>query len=498
MLLRFLFQCKNGAMKKLLLVSGLIVNTIFIASSCSAWTPYTTNGEIYCKDVELIFARGSGGQLGETSEFQELEVATAAIENKFGVSAYVRDLDYPAAEVSTPRQIFESFVSAGKAYSFGNSVKLGVNNLRLYYRAAHKKCPDMKFGFVGYSQGAMVISGAARYFDADSVLFLMMLGDPETYLPEGEGLFPSACFGGERSHWRTYAPNCRTAAGVFGARKPYEASHLKDKYSLWCNRKDYICGSSRNPFINTGHTSYTNYNEIGYGIDFLMERAGYREVPKRSAKKMNNADPPFFAIGSAEAAEELSRVYDDGNEGSELAVPRDITVRRDASSIFLNWKAIPGAKNLLIRFNGVDLGYVDASVGELEIRDVDSSKEYRLELAWMDEAGYVGELAEVEEPEPDDSLMANSIAPVMPNVTYSDELSMLSNTFKANNESGKMIGSGEATSSVSSVSNTESPTDPNKEIRSGFSLMSERDIVNIVLGLLGASGLLLVLFRKKG
>jgi hypothetical protein len=478
MLYGFCNGCKNGAMKKLLLVFGMIIGALFGSMKCSAWTPYTTNNEIYCKDVEFIFARGSGGELGETSEFLQLMPASSEVSQRYGISVLIRDLDYPAVGLNTPVQIIQTFVSAGKAYSFGNSVKLGVNNLRLYYRAAHKKCPDMKFGFIGYSQGAMVISSAAKYFDTDSTLFLMLLGDPETYLPEGEGLFPSACSTGKKSSWRAYAPNCRTAAGVFGARKPYEASHLKGKYSLWCNRKDYICGSSRNPLSNSGHTLYSNNNEIGYGIDYLMRKAGYQEVSLRSRAMASDMILPEYFND-----EVLGEMVDDG-ASANLPAPQNVNVSCEASSLHLNWSPIDGAKYLLIRFNGVDLGYVDAALGEFEIRDVNFDEEYRLELAWMDEDANVGEIVGAEEVK-----QADVARPVLP--VSSRDGSLGSNNFSATLP--------DATIKIqpSSLPRNEEIVARQPQKANGLSFTNKADIVNIVIALFGASGLLLTIFLRK-
>ena len=170
--------------------------------------------------------------------------AALAITNEYYLSTRTLDLDYPAIDVNNPIRLIGAFVSAGKAYEFGKSVSAGVASLQELYRTRHAECPEMKFILVGYSQGAMVVSQALSAFNADDVKFVMMLGDPNTYLPEGEGLFPKACNGGMLSQYRTYAPNCRTYEGVLGGRKPYELTALSGKYSLWCNRDDYICGSS--------------------------------------------------------------------------------------------------------------------------------------------------------------------------------------------------------------------------------------------------------------
>ena len=68
-------------------------------------------------------------------------------------------------------------------------------------------------------------------------------------------------------------------------------------------------------------------------------------------------------------------------------------VWRDGDVLRLKWQVAPeGSANLLLRLNGIDLGYVDASLGEFEIRDIDFSSDYELDLAWMNSDGELGEV----------------------------------------------------------------------------------------------------------
>ena len=464
-------------MKNLLLLFGTIICALFVSPNCMAWSPYTTNAEINCVDIEYIFARGSGGELGETGEFINIMSSADAISKKYALSTFVRDLNYPAEGISTPVQIFQSYVSAGRAYSFGNSVKIGVNNLRLYYQAAHKKCPRMKFGFIGYSQGAMVVADAAKYFDRDSVVFIMLLGDPKTYLPEGKGLFPPACNGGELSSWRSYAPNCRTYEGIFGARIEYEASHLVGKYSLWCNRDDYICGSSKNPFINSGHVLYASNGEIAYGMDYLMSRAGYQELELTER-------PQFRATANMVRNMDIAELFDE----SIVSLPAlsDVSLRRGDSSLYLSWSPINEAKYLLLRFNGFDLGYVDAGLKEFEIRDVDFGSEYRLELAWMDKDGNLSEVTQVHESV--DVEATNEINPVMPSVQNNRPREFIVGTAISNNQNIE-----------TDNSDSNNAVLPLEQIarKNGLDRVSGFNIANIVIAMFGASGLLFALFLRR-
>lgn len=475
MLHGFLDECKNRAMKKILTIFGAIFSAVFGVQNCFALPSDSTSNYIACFDVMFVFARGSGGELGLSSEFFDISNAAYKISTTQNIRARAVDLDYPAISIATPQRIYRTYVSAGKAYSFGNSVKVGVSNLRLYYRAAHKKCPTMKFGFIGYSQGAMVIADAAKYFDHDAVLFIMMLGDPKTYLPEGEGLFPAACRGGKKSSWRTFAPNCRTSSGVFGARKPYEAAHLSGKYSLWCNRRDYICGSSRNPFNNEGHTEYSGRGYILSGIPMLMQKYGnvVSHAPLRSASIDNWLD----------------EIEDDDGGGAKLATP-NVSVRRDGDVAYLEWEPIVGADDLLLRLNGYDLGYVDASLGKFEIRDIDLEEEFNLDFAWMDKDGNLSDIQESNmkaATAPEETTIASK--PQVLNVSESkDEKKEEYSTSTVRTESDEV--------QLSKPKQTTILPSENKR-KNGLSMTSGFDITKIVLAMAGASGLLLLLFIRR-
>jgi hypothetical protein len=163
------------------------------------------------------------------------------------------------------------------------------------------------------------------------------------------------------STWRRYVPNCRTYQGVFGGRDPYEAEELKYKYSLWCNDDDYICGSSRNPFRNSGHTQYADY----MAKDF-------KNVMQRYVRN------PILAAAEVQGFSFKLEEYDD--------------------RIRVSWNAVEAPeKYLLLRLNGYDLGYVESLAGEIEIRDIDWSEENNVTLLPMAEDGELNDEAEIAE-----------------------------------------------------------------------------------------------------
>jgi len=499
-------------MKKLIIFLVIFVATLCSFSSCFATDGLDGTYITPCFDLEFIFARGSGGVQYYTKEFQALRTTTKRITEDYLLSSLTWDLDYPAVATDNIGRILGAFVSAGKAYEFGDSVKTGVENLKAHYRTQRENCPDMKYVLVGYSQGAMVVAQALSGFNSNDVMFVMLLGDPNTYLPEGKGVFPTACRGGESSTYRTFAPNCRTFQGVFGARVPYEVSGFKGKFSLWCNRDDYICGSSKNPFKNGGHTGYTDH--IDWGMSYLARKYLKRYVPTekpalRSAAKSAATDP--YAD---------SAIVDDGG-GANITAPDTVKVWRDGDVLRLKWQVAPeGSANLLLRLNGVDLGYVDASLGEFEIRDIDFSSDYELDLAWMNSDGELGEVRQesskvVPDSEPEakpETPTAPSEEPAEPSKTESSEQASSGEevTQKKNKTSGAIIGDLTQSNPPDALSDQIVPALPQssgvaaypskKKETSGLSFASKSSIVNIVIGMFGASGLLLlfVLKRRRG
>ena len=376
-------------MKKILIFFSIAFVAAFgISSKCYA-DFFVVDGQIWqCFDLEIIYLRGSGQTVYDSAEYYALKKAASKITDEYRLSAYVKDLRYPAVEVSSVGHLIGAYISAGKAFEFGDSVKSGVNMLRNRLIDRHAECPEMHFALVGYSQGAMVASQSADAIDPKFMEFIMLLGDPNAYLPEGEGWFPSACFGGELSSWRTFVPNCRTYEGVFGGRKPYEIGSLSGKYSLWCNRNDYICGSSRNPFNNSGHTIYASSGEISWGISYLAKLYLRKKVAEESIPEFE----PLRSIKTVAAPEFDNREIVDDGIGADFAAPKNVAAWRDGEElkIRIDEKA-DGAEYLLVRLNGVDLAYIDAESGTWTINDIASFDDLKLDLLWMNGDGELGE-----------------------------------------------------------------------------------------------------------
>ena len=467
------------------LVSFLI--SLTLASPCFAEDSLDGNYVTACSDLEIIFARGSGGKINETEEFKAVVGAAQEIADEYYLGSFTIDLDYPAVDVSNVGRLVGAYVSAGKSYEFGDSVKAGVRNLQARYLSRSKECPDMGFILVGYSQGAMVISQALSSFDAERVKFVMLLGDPNTYLPEGEGLFPAACSGGSLSSYRTFAPNCRTYEGVFGGRKPYELAGLTGKYSLWCNSEDYICGSSKNPLKNSGHTAYAKH--IGSGMRYLARKYLDKYVPSEIRP---------FSLRSVALSNRLDdNPLIDSQIGANIEAPSDVAVWREGDVLKMKWSAPEAAKDLLLRFDDIDLGYLDASRSEFEIRDVDFARDYKLSLAWMDATGELGDIMRVTEDDVlDEAPAAADIVPEFPvaSIPAIDSPSPIASVTE--NVSGYVTPVLE-TPSIAPASRGVVALPAKAKTVNGFTFAEKSQIVAVIFSMLGASGMLAVFILRK-
>ena len=210
-----------------------------------------------CPDVKIIFARGSGAERYDNHDFQ---VFKSALESKLSTSSVtheIDDLDYPAIGISGDKisVALGAFISGGESYQFGASVNQGINIITSEINSS--TCQNTKYVIAGYSQGAMVISGALQKLNPAKLIYAATFGDPKIYLPEGAGLMPSACKGENLSDYRVYVPDCYAYKGLLGAREPYSTTDYTGKVGVWCNKFDIFCSSH---YSIASHTSYDTDN----------------------------------------------------------------------------------------------------------------------------------------------------------------------------------------------------------------------------------------------
>lgn len=207
-----------------------------------------------CPDVSIVFARGSGGERWTDQNYLAFKKALNEKLAGSGIDYSFVDLDYPAVGISNPLTLIGAYVGGGEAYEFGKSVNEGVSMLT---ELVNHTCPNTKYVVAGYSQGAMVVSKSLRQLDAKKVIYAATFGDPKLFLPEGFGIMPEACTGGNLSDYRMYVPDCRAYIGKLGTYTPYRPSDFVGKYGTWCNKMDVFCSS----YLSIDdHTSYVGDN----------------------------------------------------------------------------------------------------------------------------------------------------------------------------------------------------------------------------------------------
>lgn len=76
-----------------------------------------------CRDIEFVFARGSGAERLASAEWAAFRDGMSRVAGFKNYSYRVSDLDYPAVSVQKPfTNALGALVSAGQYYAFGQSV----------------------------------------------------------------------------------------------------------------------------------------------------------------------------------------------------------------------------------------------------------------------------------------------------------------------------------------------------------------------------------------
>ena len=295
--------------RKLALTGWLVLALgVNLANPAVAYTSQSAS----CNDVEFIFARGSGEQLGGVS-YQAWQssiiAAMAGVETlkyefyELGSKSY-NGYQYPAVSVSGDAlgfaTLFGAYFYAGEGQLFGESVREGMMELKIHMGITSRICPQTKYVLGGYSQGAMVLSKSLSSLDASKILYVATFGDPKLYLPEGEPdmwnryMTVDACRGVNLSIYRTYVPDCKAYEGVLGSVRPYQPAQYTGKIGTWCNQFDIMCSSG---LSITDHTSYVSENLYGDAAIYIRKKVATafpQKVPASSNEKANQHDVAFL------------------------------------------------------------------------------------------------------------------------------------------------------------------------------------------------------------
>ena len=261
---------KFGGRKYLIKVQYLILSLIVAVSA--GRIPQVVEAAS-CPDVRIVFARGSGGEIGADQNYlaykRAIETKLATTELKYEFI----DLDYPAVGVGIDNLdvTLGAYFGAGEAYEFGDSVKSGVKKLDKLVNST--SCLGTKYVIGGYSQGAMVVSKSLPDLVANRIIYAATFGDPKIYLPEGKGLTPPACSGKNLSDYRMYVPDCHAYKGLLGAYMPYVPDALVGKVGTWCNKNDIFCSSHYNIKDHIAYVSDDLYEDAARVIYDKITRA---------------------------------------------------------------------------------------------------------------------------------------------------------------------------------------------------------------------------------
>ena len=249
-----------------------------------------------CANLDVIFARGSGGKLNSVESLR-LQAQVAAGAKAAGIITNFYELGsrpdqqyaYPAVSVNDEKGALTALgakVSGGQAFEYGRSVRIGVADAVHYIAQRVEKCKDARFFISGVSQGAQVIGEAYRELSVnlrERVIFNALFGDPKLYLPEGQPELTAAGITypryerGERSEWRRGVPDPSTFVGSLGARTPYLPEGWTHTTGLWCNDNDFVCGSDLNPLVDSGHHQYDVENgPIDQAVREALDRYAHR------------------------------------------------------------------------------------------------------------------------------------------------------------------------------------------------------------------------------
>lgn len=241
-------------MKAILSFFFMLIFTFYMSFS-PFWQTTSSVFAQSCTDVEIIFARGSGSPL-DGPDYRAFRTALKkSLASAPRLSFHFYELgtspqqghQYPAVNIEDPKILTGTVIGSGNIFSFGESVNLGVKELKSYTKNLLASCPDAKIVLAGYSQGALVVNRSLSAIPPSSIAYVATFGDPKLYLPEGNGILPDACYGKNLSPYRIDVPNCRTHHGILGAVNPYQPSGLAGKLGAWCNNHDFMCSSIFDP-----------------------------------------------------------------------------------------------------------------------------------------------------------------------------------------------------------------------------------------------------------
>jgi Mg-chelatase subunit ChlD len=293
-----------------------------------------------CNPVEVVFARGSGQKARQNEAivffkevkahigdvpFTQYELGSSTINGSKYPAVAVEGNDHGVSWFEGVKNAGGAKFSSGNGNDYGDSVDEGAAELVSYLRTRAKLCKSTLFVLGGYSQGAQVVGEAyesAKISDKirERIIYNALFGDPKLRLPEGLNQpgrgHSSYCAGSEElaSEWRYNVPKCDVYKGSLGARKPYLPEKWQDRTGLWCHNVDFVCGTSKIPWVYPGHMTYGEDGGAMY------------EAAREIAMRLKAALP---AATAAKISDEAHDVQKPGTAGLDVVFLIDSTGSMD-------------------------------------------------------------------------------------------------------------------------------------------------------------------------
>ena len=225
-----------------------------------------------CRDIAIIFARGSGQNASNDPRELEPEEETffdsiEANAELVGLTVKKSKLDYPAVPAGLPttknlsQEVQKAFNTIEAEWSatrdlggnYRNSVTNGNANLKGQLKKEILACPEQKYILGGYSQGAHVVGDVIQELEPailERITFVALFGDPkykyDSYAAIGE----------------TQAIN-RSPQPILEARESDFPLAMQGKIASYCLPNDFICegfgawfGTSGRTPLSTSHDQY--------------------------------------------------------------------------------------------------------------------------------------------------------------------------------------------------------------------------------------------------
>ncbi len=285
------FRIKKPNLKFWAVSLTLLFSSLPVMPAAAVVASPDDDPNLICTDIKVVYARGSGVEVGSERDYIPFKNAMSETFNGSGLSLSFYELgsnrdnggyggySYPAPGIGIKTwQRFNTSLGAlfsGGAYNdYGDSVEAGASEAMTFIFKYRNKCHDSKIVLAGYSQGAQTVSRTLQKVNPAWIYAALTFGDPKLHLPEGKlnlfTLTTPACVEGKRafSEYRTFVPDCYAYEGILGGYQPYQLDGYSGKLFAYCQWHDVIC------------SSYADINDLAYGHASYLEQGTYARATR--------------------------------------------------------------------------------------------------------------------------------------------------------------------------------------------------------------------------